>query len=145
MELKYIRPFGHAWCPHCNQEFNLEGAVTTFLEPTDYGDTLVYIMCPECHELFQTGSDYKRATMSNICFVNLKLSGLDSDGISFPWAVTTILTLSFNNNDLVKAFENGHGLTKQQYFDVCAGKYEISEALGGVRFITSTSKEAGSK
>lgn len=102
-------------------------------------------MCPQCHDTFKAATPDVQKDMSNTCFVNLKLTGIDPDGRVYPWAVSTTLTLALNDYDMVSAIENGHGLTKQQYFDICAGKYEISESLGGLRFITSTEKEAGAK
>jgi hypothetical protein len=145
MKRSHLRQFGHACCPNCKEDFDLTNSYGTFLEAASYGDTLVYYMCPECHETFKSATPHVQKEMSNTCFVNFKLTVVDPNDGVFPWAVTSTLTLALNDYDMVSAFENGHGLTKKQYLDICAGKYEISVALGGLRFITSTEKETGAK
>ena len=141
--LVYQSPYGHACCPHCIAVFDLNAATPTFLEKAPHNDIIVYIMCPECHAAFQAGGA-DRKSMSDKCFINFKLTGIDSDGDVYPWAITTMLTLELNGFDPVAAIENGHGLTREQYFGICAGKYDIFVLLGGLRIMTAkpTTSEA---
>jgi hypothetical protein len=119
----YQSPYGHACCPHCIAVFDLNAATPTFLEKAPHNDIIVYIMCPECHAAFQAGGA-DRKSMSDKCFINFKLTGIDSDGDVYPWAITTMLTMEFNDFDPVAAIENGHGLTREQYFGICSGTHE---------------------
>jgi hypothetical protein len=145
MKRSHLPQYGHACCPNCREDFDLSNSYGTFLEAAPHGDTIVYAMCPECHDMFKAATPEVRKEMSNTCFVNLKLTSVQPDGTVYPWAVSTTLTLALNDYDMVSAIENGHGLNKQQYFGVCAGKYQILETLDGLRFITSAEKEAGTK
>ena len=135
MKRSYLPRYGHACCPHCKSEFDLAEAKPTFLEKAPHNDIIVYIMCPECHAAFQAGGA-DRKSMSDKCFINFKLNSIDSEGAVYPWAITTMLTMELNDFDLVAASENGHGLTSDQYFGICAGKYEVFVLLGGLRIMT---------
>ena len=143
MKRSYLPRYGHACCPHCKSEFDLAEAKPTFLEKAPHNDIIVYIMCPECHAAFQAGGA-DRKSMSDKCFINFKLNSIDSEGAVYPWAITTMLTMELNDFDLVAASENGHGLTSDQYFGICAGKYEVFVLLGGLRFMAAkpTTSEA---
>ena len=143
MKRSYLPRYGHACCPHCKSEFDLAEAEPTFLEKAPHNDIIVYIMCPECHAAFQAGGA-DRKSMSDKCFINFKLNSIDSEGAVYPWAITTMLTMELNDFDLVAASENGHGLTSDQYFGICAGKYEVFVLLGGLRIMTAkpTTSEA---
>ena len=143
MKRSYLPRYGHACCPHCKSEFDLAAAEPTFLEKAPHNDVVVYIMCPECHAAFQAGGA-DRKSMSDKCFINFKLNSIDSEGAVYPWAITTMLTMELNDFDLVAASENGHGLTSDQYFGICAGKYEVFVLLGGLCIMTAkpTTSEA---
>lgn len=143
MKRSYLPRYGHACCPHCKSEFDLAEAKPTFLEKAPHNDIIVYIMCPECHAAFQAGGA-DRKSMSDKCFINFKLNSIDSEGAVYPWAITTMLTMELNDFDLVAASENGHGLTSDQYFGICAGKYEVFVLLGGLRIMAAkpTTSEA---
>ena len=143
MKRSYLPRYGHACCPHCKSEFDLAAAEPTFLEKAPHNDVVVYIMCPECHAAFQAGGA-DRKSMSDKCFINFKLNSIDSEGAVYPWAITTMLTMELNDFDLVAASENGHGLTSDQYFGICAGEYEVFFLLGGLRIMTAkpTTSEA---
>ena len=143
MKRSYLPRYGHTCCPHCKSEFDLAEAKPTFLEKAPHNDIIVYIMCPECHAAFQAGGA-DRKSMSDKCFINFKLNSIDSEGAVYPWAITTMLTMELNDFDLVAASENGHGLTSDQYFGICAGKYEVFVLLGGLRIMTAkpTTSEA---
>ena len=143
MKRSYLPRYGHACCPHCKSEFDLAEAKPTFLEKAPHNDIIVYIMCPECHAAFQAGGA-DRKSMSDKCFINFKLNSIDSEGAVYPWAITTMLTMELNDFDLVAASENGHGLTSDQYFGICAGEYEVFFLLGGLRIMTAkpTTSEA---
>lgn len=144
MKRSYLPRYGHACCPHCQSEFDLAAAKPTFLEQAPHKDVVVYIMCPECHAGYQAGDGVARKSMSDKCFINFKLNSIDSEGAVYPWAITTMLTMELNDFDLVAASENGHGLTSDQYFGICAGRYEIFVLLGGLRIMTAkpTTSEA---
>ena len=143
MKRSYLPRYGHACCPHCKSEFDLAEAKPTFLEKAPHNDIIVYIMCPECHAAFQAGGA-DRKSMSDKCFINFKQKSIDPEGAIYPWAITTMLTMELNGFDLVAASENGHGLTSDQYFGICAGKYEVFVLLGGLRIMTAkpTTSEA---
>ena len=138
----YQSPYGHACCPHCKSEFDLAAAEPTFLEKAPHNDIIVYIMCPECHAAFQAGGA-DRKSMSDKCFINFKLTGIDSDGDVYPWAITTRLTLELNGFDPVAAIENGHGLTREQYFGICSGTHDLVVLPGGVCIMTAKPTTSG--
>jgi hypothetical protein len=136
MNLSYLPPFGHACCPHCKSEFDLVGAVPTFLEKAPHNDIAIYMMCSECHDTYQAADKATAISMANKCFINFKLTGIDSEGAVYPWAITTMLTMELNEFDPVAAIENGHGLTRDQYFGICDGTYEVCVLLAGLRIMT---------
>jgi len=124
MKHSYMPAYGHACCPHCKSEFDLFDAVPTVLEKLPHNDTFIYMMCPVCHVAYQAADKASRKSMANQCFINLKTTGIDSDGAVCPWAITTMLTMEFNDFDPVAAIENGHGLKREQYFGICSGTHE---------------------
>lgn len=138
MKWSYIPPYGHACCPHCRQEFNLEKAKPTFQEKAPHNDALLYVMCPDCHTAFQNGNERKRKQMGDVCFVNVKLCGGSSEGGMLPFAITSTLTLALNGWNLPEAIENGHGLTRAEYFSICSHEYEVSTLPGGLCIISIT-------
>ena len=131
----YLPPYGHACCPHCRQEFSLLTAQPTFMEKAPHNDILVYVMCQDCHAIFQTGDDQIRKEMSNACFTNFKVRGACADGGMLPFAITTSMTLALNDWQILAAIENGHGLTRSEYFSICSHAYEIITLPGGLRVI----------
>lgn len=137
MKWAYLPQLGHACCPHCCNEFDLKGAVPTFGEKAPHNDTLVYVMCPGCHAAFERGGTGNRKEMSDACFVNFKLRGIAENGGKIPFAVTSTLTLALNDWCISSAIENGHGLTRSEYFLLCSREYEVMTLPGGVHFITS--------
>ena len=144
MNRSYLPRYGHACCPHCESEFDLVDAVPTVAEKLPHNDKMIYMMCPFCHAAFQTADKASRKSMANQCSINFKRTGINSNGAVYPWAITTMLTLELNGFDPVAAIENGHGLTREQYFGICAGKYEVFVLLGGLRIMTAkpTTSEA---
>ena len=136
MNYTYFPSYGHAMCTRCRTEFDLNYGMPTVLERLPHNDTLIYMMCPECHAAYQAANKASRKSMANQCFINFKLNGNHSDGSLYPWAVTTMLTMEQNDFDPVAAIENGHGLTSDQYFGICAGRYEVFVLLGGLRIMT---------
>ncbi len=144
MKHSYIAPYGHACCPNCKSEFDLVDAVPTVAEKLPHNDKMIYMMCPFCHAAFQTADMASRKSMANQCYINFKRTGINSNGAVYPWAITTMLTLELNGFDPVAAIENGHGLTSDQYFGICAGRYEVFVLLGGLRIMTAkpTTSEA---
>jgi len=140
MKRSYIPPYGHACCPHCRQEFNLGKAQPTFLEKAPHNDALVYVMCPDCHTDFENGNERKRKEMANVCFVHVKSCSDDTDGGMLPFAITSTLTLALNDWRIPEAIENGHGLTRAEYFSICSHEYEVSVLPGGLRIISITSQ-----
>ena len=138
MRYSYLPTYGHACCPRCRQEFDLELAEPTLLEKASHGDVLVYVMCPECHANYQSGDAQKRKNMSNACFVNVKSQGVDADGDRYPFAITNTLALALNAGDLVEAIERGHGLTRAQYDSLCEHEIEVSTLLGDLNIISQT-------
>ena len=137
MKRSYLPRYGHACCPHCESEFDLAAAKPTFLEQAPHKDVVVYIMCPECHAGYQAGDGVARKSMSDKCFINFKLNSIDSEGAVYPWAITTMLTLELNGFDPVAAIENGHGLTREQYFGICSGTHELVVLPGGVLIMSA--------
>jgi hypothetical protein len=128
---------GHAYCPNCHNEFNLNGALPTFGEKAPHNDTLVYVMCPECHAAFQSGGNSDRKVMSDACFVNFKLRGISKNGRRIPFAVTTTLTLALNDWCITSAIQNGHGLTESEYFLICSRQWQVTGLPGGLHIISS--------
>jgi hypothetical protein len=144
MKPSYIPRHGHACCPHCKSEFDLAAALPTFLEKAPHKDIVVYIMCPKCHAAYQTAGDgVKRKSMSDKCFINFKLKSFDSEGAVYPWAITTMLTMELNDFDPVAAIENGHGLTREQYFGICSGTYEYCVVLDGIFLVAAKPSTSG--
>jgi hypothetical protein len=143
MKLSYLPPYGHACCPRCKIEFGLASAAPTFLKRVPYNDTAVFFMCPKCHAEYQTASRYLRISMTSTCFANVKPTEVRTDS-RYPWAITTILTLSLNGFDAVAAVENGHCLTRKQYLDICSGAYDFVALPSGMRSFTAkpTTSEA---
>ena len=76
--------------------------------------------------------------MSNSCFVNFKFHGRSDDDQVAPWAVTTSLTLALNGDDLIRAIEDGHGLSPDKYFEICANEKTILHLPGGICLVVST-------
>lgn len=139
MKWSYIPPYGYACCPHCRQEFNLEKAQPTFLEKAPHNDVLVYVMCPDCHAKFQKDNEHERKVMANACFVNVKSRSDRTEGGMPPYAMTSTLTLALNDWLIPEAIENGHGLTRAEYFSICSHVYEVSVLPGGLRIISTSS------
>ena len=137
MKRSYIPPYGHACCPHCRNEFNLTEAQPTFGEKTPHNDTAIYVMCHDCHATFQSADEAIRQTMYNTCFVNFKLRGVAENGGRIPFAITTTLTLALNDWCITAAVENGHGLTKSEYFEICSREYQVFTLPIGLRVIYS--------
>lgn len=138
MNYTHLPPFGHAMCPHCRTQFDLAGALPTFIEKCPHNDHALYAMCPQCAGQYQNASSQTRKAMSNLCFVNYKIKARSPDGKFFPWAVTTTLTLALNNYDIVAAIENGHSLSRGKYFEMCASENTILHLPGGMCLVTST-------
>jgi hypothetical protein len=113
------------------------------LEKAPHNDTIVYMLCPECHAAYQVASLPNRKYMQNKCFTNFKIRGIKSDGSIQPWAITTTLTLELNGFDPVAASENGHGLTSEIYLGVCKGTHELVTLPGGLRIVTQKPKSRG--
>jgi hypothetical protein len=137
MKLAYLPEFGHAFCPHCRNDFNLEEALPTFIEKAPHNDTLVYVMCPDCHASFQRGENSVRKAMSDACFVNVKLHGVAKGGGRIPFAITSTLALALNDWCITSAIENGHGLTESEYFSICSRQYQVMALPGGLHIISS--------
>ena len=138
MKHTYTPPYGHANCPKCTKEFDLVAALPTILEKAPHNDTLIYMMCPPCHAAYQLADVATCTSMANNCFVNVKLNHVKPEINVYPWAVTTKLAMELNNFDPVAAIENGHGLTRDQYVDICSGNYEVCVLPGGIRVVIST-------
>jgi hypothetical protein len=137
MKWAYLPQFGHASCPHCRQDFDLAAAEPTFLEKAPHNDTVVYVMCPDCHGAYQSATEPERKGMCNTCFRNFKTHGTTSDGGLVPFAITTTLTLALNDWCLTAAIENGHGLSRNEYFEICSKKCEVAVLPSGLRIISS--------
>mgnify|MGYP006085076331 CR=1 FL=1 len=143
MKRSYLPEYGHACCPNCKSEFDLAAAVPTFLEKAPHNDIIVYIMCSTCHATYQSAGDAARKSMSDTCFINFKLKSIDSDGAVYPWAITSMLTMELNDFDLVAAIENGHRLTRDQYFGICSGTHDLVVLPGAVRIVAVMSVNPG--
>jgi hypothetical protein len=143
MKRSYLPEYGHACCPHCKSEFDLAAAMPTFLEKAPHNDIIVYMTCPECHAAYQTAGDAVRKSMSDTCFINFKIKGIDSDGAIYPWAITTTLTMELNDFDLVAAIENGHRLTRDQYFGICSGTHDFCVFPGGLTIVAAKPTTSG--
>ena len=140
-----LPPYGHGFCPHCLTGFDLTDAEPTFAERLPHNDQLIYVLCPVCHPKFKSGGDRGRKGISDRCFINVKLSGRCPDGRIPGWALTSSLTLALNDYDLVLALENGHGLTREQYFSICSGSYAVTALPGGGAIICSDSSATPSR
>ena len=138
MNYTHLPPYGHAMCPHCRTEFDLTGSQPSFTEKLPHNDYMLYVMCPPCAKQFRNGSSHEQKAMSNSCFVNFKVHGRSADGRITPWAVTTTLTLALNNDDLIRAIEEGHGLSPEKYFEICASEKSILHLPGGICLVVST-------
>ena len=139
--MKYfpVTRYGHCFCPYCQTEFDVSDAELTFAAPLPLNDVLIFVLCRDCHRNFKTGTEQKRKDIGNASFVNVKQTSLCNDEPIPAWAMTTALTLELNGNDLVSAFENGHGLTWDQYFGICSGSYRVAALPGGINIICSDS------
>ena len=112
--LAYFPVYGHAFCPHCEAEFDLAQAAPTFGERFRK-EVILYVMCPSCASHFNRRGPSAQKQMMNKCFCNVKPRQLNPDGSQIPWAVTTFFTLAINHGNLVSAIENGTGLTHELY------------------------------
>jgi hypothetical protein len=137
MKRSYLPSYGHACCPHCRKDFNVALAEPTFLEKAPHNDTIVYVMCSDCHEAFQGGTTTERKAMCNTCFRNFKTRGTTSNGGTVPFAITTTLTLALNDWCLTSAIENGHGLSRKDYFEICSKNAGVVVLPGGLRIVFS--------
>jgi uncharacterized protein YbaR (Trm112 family) len=143
MKRTYLPEYGHACCPHCKSEFGLAATIPTFLEEASRNDIIVYIMCPECHAAYKVAGDAARKSMSDTCFINFKIKGFDSDGAIYPWAITSMLTMELNNFDPVAAIENGHRLTRDQYFGICSGTHDFCVLPYGLTIVATKPTTSG--
>jgi len=140
-----VTRYGHCFCPYCQTEFDVSVAELTFAAPLPHNDVLIFVLCRDCHRNFKTGTEQKRKHIGNASFVNVKQTSLYDDEPIPAWAMTTALTLELNGNDLVSAFENGHGLTREQYFSICSGSYAVTALPGGGAIICSDSSATPSR
>ena len=143
MMASYIPRYGHACCPNCKSEFDLVDAVPTVVEKLPHNDTLIYMMCPVCHVDYQAADKASRKSMANQCFINFKTTGINSNGAVYPWAITTMLTLELNGFDPAAAIENGHGLTREQYFGICSGTHDFCVFPGGLTIVAAKPTTSG--
>ena len=143
MKLSLTPAYGHAFCPHCTSAFDLAAAMPTFFEKAPHNVIVVYIMCPACHTAYHAADKTSRKSISDTCFINFKLKGFDSEGAIYPWAITTMLTMELNDFDLVAASENGHGLSREQYFGICAGTHDFCVFPGGLRIVATKLTTSG--
>jgi hypothetical protein len=137
MKHSYITQYGHACCPNCKSEFDLVDAVPTVAEKLPHNDKMIYMMCPFCHEAYQAADKTSRKSMADKCFANSKRIDLALEDCIYPFAVTSMLTLELNDFDPVAAIENGHGLTREQYFGICSGTHDLVVLPGGVLIMTA--------
>ncbi len=137
MKPSYIPQYGHACCPHCKSAFNLVDAIPTVVEKLPYNDKMIYMMCPVCHASYQDADKALRKSMENQCFANSKRTDLAIDGYIYPFAVTSMLTMELNDFDPVAAIENGHGLTSEVYFGICAGTHEYCVLSDGIFLVAA--------
>ncbi len=143
MKHSYIPPYGHACCPHCKSEFDLVDAMPTVVEKLPHNDTAIYMMCPECHAAYQAAEKASRKSMAHQCFANSKRADLAQDGCIYPFAVTSMLTMELNDFDPVAAIENGHGLTREQYFGICSGTHDFCVFPGGLTIVAAKPTTSG--
>jgi len=143
MNYTHFSHYGHAMCTHCRTEFDLNYGMPTVLERLANNDTLIYMMCPECHAAYQSASKASRQSMANQCFINFKLKGNHSDGSFYPWAITTMLTMALNDFDPVAAIENGHGLAYEAYLATLSGTHEYCVVLDGIFLGAAKPKTSG--
>ena len=73
--------------------------------------------------------------LANKFFIKVKAVIKSPDLKTYPWPLTTRLTIELHDFDPVAAIEDGHGLTREQYFGVCTGTHELVVFPGGVRFV----------
>ena len=74
--------YGHAFCPHCEAEFDLAQAAPTFGERFRK-EVILYVMCPSCASHFnRRGPHTQNKMMMNKCFCNVTgLLIIDSDSL----------------------------------------------------------------
>jgi hypothetical protein len=123
-------PDCHYLCPHCKKQFDLSAAKPTFGEKTHLADTLIYILCPTCANLFSHADTNQRNVMMVRCFRNVKTVGLEN-GVLQDWAVTTLLTLEINGRDIVAAKAKGLKLSKKEYLKICSTDFDLVTFPGG--------------
>lgn len=124
-----LPPPGYAYCPHCEVAFDLTKANGTFLERAPNGDTLMYVMCPNCHDAFKSGDNSVVKAMSDQCFINVKTKYF-SKGKPMPrWAITSLFTINWNNGSLANAIERGHGLPRHLYDKLLAGEIQALDLV----------------
>ena len=140
MKYTHLPAYGHAMCPRCRTEFDLNGSLPSFKEKLPHNDYALYVMCPQCAKGYRQGSSQEQKAMSNSCFVNFKVNGRSADNQIAPWAVTTTLTLALNGDDLIRAIEDGHGLSRDQYLKMCSSENTILHLPGGICLVASTAQ-----
>lgn len=127
--------YGHALCPHCIVDIDLSQATISFGEK--YGqEVLLYVLCPDCAANFKNCDPQVKRKMMNQCYSNTKENLFNPDGSRIIWGVTTFFTVLINNNNLVSAFENGAGLTKELHQGLVDGTHMLAVLPGGVTFIS---------
>ncbi len=117
-------------CPNCSQEFDLAGVSPSIRERVG-NETLLYALCRPCNGQYSKGKEAKRRSISNMCFVNVKLRQRDSDGNLKPWAVTTALTLLLHRGDFGSAFNHGAGVPRDVYLGILNGQYRVDQWAWG--------------
>ena len=133
--LAYFPVYGHAFCPHCEAEFDLAQAAPTFGERFRK-EVILYVMCPSCASHFNRRGPLAQKRMMNKCFCNVKLRPFNPDGSRIAWAVTTHFTLAINHGNLVAAIEDGTGLTNELYQGLIDGTHTIAVLPGGITLIS---------
>lgn len=145
MKFSLTPAYGHAFCPHCTSEFDLALAKPAVKEKLPHNDSLLYLMCQDCYEKFDKADAIDRKAMSNLCFINAKLTKVNPDGSRRAWAITTTLTLALNGYDIVNAHEKGLCLSRKEYFAICERKYEVMVIPGGIGMIFSEELKGSEK
>ena len=134
----FLPPYGHAYCPHCEVMFDTCSAQPTFIEPVTAGDSLLYVMCPDCHDAFDFSDKPTSKAMSDLCFINCKVKHNLEKQPTPHWAVTSLFTLNFNNGNLANAIEHGHGLPRHIYHGILTGKIQaLHLPFGDVNIVFS--------
>jgi len=120
-------PVGFALCPCCCEAFDLSEREGTFTSPAIGYDLLVFVLCEGCDARFQSANDSSQRKIAATSYSHV----WDAQKSPNLFAVTTWITLWWNNGNLVRAFELGCDLPRAVYESLARGESSMTRLPGG--------------